>query len=919
MREDRHLPENIVNSKSLNNDFKLTKLDKKMIDAGNNSAKFSDSLENCDNSPEAVKARKKEEFLLKLNIALEIAKKDIANSKAKLTENKENYNEDQETYSLRSHQLEVFEKIKDFIEDGGEKGYLELPTGYGKTVLFVELAEAIGLKTLIVVPWETLIGQTLEKIQSHAPKYLGLNDFTKISQYNWDNLYDFIDETGKPKIINDKDINFEKQFDNIINKTKKIIGRAWDTLDEEEKELAKEIIKSGKHLIEEEYLDNEEFYFKMWEFFEAGDIKKIEDVIWTNITGFSQEDWKKFNKDEKNEIKKDLVKTINLRNCRNAGKTNYSNIGIVDGTVSFPKRMESEEKDLTITTYDSLVLNFNDFTGVEGEKKLEEIEENITNLNSFLKECSAVLDGSADSLSYSELSKKYKKNLKMAIEMKERTGITREYLDLMNENESIKKILDQKDSEKKELIEKLKSLTEFTETDLIERADIESFDDLGGFEDFKKIINIKLEDQKEYKIAIERNRKFGYKGLDASKYDLIILDEAHRGLTNMRKNTINNKFKDAINIGVTATPGYGDKKDRKVSELLPDCIAEVTFLDAIKKEILCPLRYKKIEMEKMENPVEKFEYVYNLYRDNFTNQVEEKKKNLNGLIFTKTVKESEALAEFFAQRGIEARAIHSKTLKKDEDLWKQEYKKGKIQVLISPRKLGEGFDAPNASVSISLHSTKSKVVARQKLGRIARLWSKNPNKIAYAIDLFVKGKNKDGKIQHFDEVFGVDAVFPEENAHYLDNEDQSIVKFMNCKSFIKRKEKDEIAKKEKLKQEKKNSIIITEEEIKKYDKKEDVEFFVEVNQLGVLYKFTKNGKFHQIKTRAEALYRRLFQKEFDRSEKKADGSYKKEEDIIEELENKIKEDLESKNPYYENKLLIDGQINYDEIKKLIAA
>ena len=43
MREDRHLPENIVNSKSPNNDFKLTKLDKKMIDAGNNSAKFSDS------------------------------------------------------------------------------------------------------------------------------------------------------------------------------------------------------------------------------------------------------------------------------------------------------------------------------------------------------------------------------------------------------------------------------------------------------------------------------------------------------------------------------------------------------------------------------------------------------------------------------------------------------------------------------------------------------------------------------------------------------------------------------------------------------------------------------------------------------------------------------------------------------------
>ncbi len=71
--------------------------------------------------------------------------------------------------TLRGKQIDVFHQIRDFLEGGGDGGYIKLPTGYGKTVLFVELIEALDLKTLIVVPTNILVDQTGDKIDKFAP------------------------------------------------------------------------------------------------------------------------------------------------------------------------------------------------------------------------------------------------------------------------------------------------------------------------------------------------------------------------------------------------------------------------------------------------------------------------------------------------------------------------------------------------------------------------------------------------------------------------------------------------------------------------------------------------------------------------------------------------------------------------------
>lgn len=69
---------------------------------------------------------------------------------------------------LRERQVGVFEDLRDFLEQGGTEGYVKLPTGVGKTVLFTELIEALDLRTLVVVPTKLLIKQTKEAIEEFA-------------------------------------------------------------------------------------------------------------------------------------------------------------------------------------------------------------------------------------------------------------------------------------------------------------------------------------------------------------------------------------------------------------------------------------------------------------------------------------------------------------------------------------------------------------------------------------------------------------------------------------------------------------------------------------------------------------------------------------------------------------------------------
>ncbi|MDD2656563.1 MAG: DEAD/DEAH box helicase [Patescibacteria group bacterium] len=76
-------------------------------------------------------------------------------------------NGEKETH-LREHQVSVFEKLRDFLESGGSSGYIELPTGTGKTVIFIEFLRVLDVPVVIVVPTKDLIKQTKARLDQFA-------------------------------------------------------------------------------------------------------------------------------------------------------------------------------------------------------------------------------------------------------------------------------------------------------------------------------------------------------------------------------------------------------------------------------------------------------------------------------------------------------------------------------------------------------------------------------------------------------------------------------------------------------------------------------------------------------------------------------------------------------------------------------
>ncbi|MFA7245285.1 MAG: DEAD/DEAH box helicase, partial [Candidatus Magasanikbacteria bacterium] len=69
---------------------------------------------------------------------------------------------------LREHQVTTFEKLRNYLEIGRTFGYIELPTGTGKTVIFIEFLRILDVPSIIVVPTKDLVKQTKARLKQFA-------------------------------------------------------------------------------------------------------------------------------------------------------------------------------------------------------------------------------------------------------------------------------------------------------------------------------------------------------------------------------------------------------------------------------------------------------------------------------------------------------------------------------------------------------------------------------------------------------------------------------------------------------------------------------------------------------------------------------------------------------------------------------
>src|SRR3989344_1372495 len=65
-------------------------------------------------------------------------------------------------------QQEVFSELRDFLEQGEKSGYIKLPTGSGKTIIFKRFLEAVRARSLIIVPNNVLVDQTVKQLNKSA-------------------------------------------------------------------------------------------------------------------------------------------------------------------------------------------------------------------------------------------------------------------------------------------------------------------------------------------------------------------------------------------------------------------------------------------------------------------------------------------------------------------------------------------------------------------------------------------------------------------------------------------------------------------------------------------------------------------------------------------------------------------------------
>ena len=261
---------------------------------------------------------------------------------------------------------------------------------------------------------------------------------------------------------------------------------------------------------------------------------------------------------------------------------------------------------------------------------------------------------------------------------------------------------------------------------------------------------------------------------------LLLLDEAHHGLSQKRIETIK-KFSNACCYGLTATPAYSP--DKSLESLLGTVISEINIVQAVKDGILAPckniLLSSKIKVDLSnvlktntgEYDPEELEYAlsqalktyqsngnfqnwqnvhelianeiavfYQNYVDEIIGKVQGKKCIINCRTQTEAMLQARALNKLFGKTV----AASWVTETKDKTILNK-FVNGDLPVLCQVGKLTEGFDMPELDICIN-YPTCSKVLETQRGGRVMRLNPQNEKKIALIVDMVFSHPDFDNPI-----------------------------------------------------------------------------------------------------------------------------------------------------------------------------
>lgn len=207
-------------------------------------------------------------------------------------------------------------------------------------------------------------------------------------------------------------------------------------------------------------------------------------------------------------------------------------------------------------------------------------------------------------------------------------------------------------------------------------------------------------------------------------FKVLILDEAHHAVSPTWARIIDH-FKDALILGVTATPDRDDK--RKLGEVFSNVAHETTILDLVRDGYLSPIVAKKLEVRvdmralKKKGDLNAHEVSEALtpHLEEVAQQLAIQAKDRKLMVFLPDVATSLRMAVALFAKGMEARHVSGTSIDRGRTLtW---FAQPGPKVLCNAMLLTEGFDQPDVDAICILRATKSRSLYSQMVGRGTRL------------------------------------------------------------------------------------------------------------------------------------------------------------------------------------------------------
>lgn len=211
--------------------------------------------------------------------------------------------------------------------------------------------------------------------------------------------------------------------------------------------------------------------------------------------------------------------------------------------------------------------------------------------------------------------------------------------------------------------------------------------------------------------------------IDKGKFEIVIVDECHNAV-NQIKRIKDNVNSDVKFIGFTATPFNQD-----MTKVFDGIIFEKPLLEMIREGYLCEPKalyvhsdvdlsgvktvageFNQKQLEQAVNTVDRNELLLNTY-------VKYAKDRKSTIIFASGIDHSNEIEKTFKDKGIECRSVDSTIDDDVRDEIIEDFKNGKLPVIVNVGILTTGFDCPRTDCIIYARPTKSKILYTQILGR----------------------------------------------------------------------------------------------------------------------------------------------------------------------------------------------------------